>query len=52
MHQKEPWRELCEQAAKEGNPERLLQLVEEIVRVTEPLRRKTPDNNSATQTDH
>jgi len=51
MHEKEHWRELCEQAAKEDNPEKLLQFVEEIVRVTEPLRRKTPDNNSAAQSD-
>lgn len=30
---KESWRELCEQAAKEEDPERLMQLVVEIDRL-------------------
>jgi hypothetical protein len=50
-HEKEHWRELCEKAAKEKDPEKLQQLVEEIVRITEPQRRRPSDNNSGAQRD-
>lgn len=33
--QKERWRELCELAAQEQNPERLMELVTEINRILE-----------------
>jgi hypothetical protein len=52
-HEKEHWRELCEQVAKarEKDPEKLQPLVEEIVRITEPQRRRPSDNNSGAQRD-
>jgi hypothetical protein len=50
-HEKERWRELCEQASKEKDPEKLQQLVEEIVRLTQPRRTLPLDINSGIRRD-
>lgn len=49
--EKERWRELCEQAANEQDPDKLLTLVEEITRLLkerEDRLRKGPSKTSAT----
>jgi hypothetical protein len=42
---KEPWRELCEQASKEQDPEELMRLTKEIIRLKEPKPRQGPPSN-------
>ena len=49
--EKERWRELCELAAKEQDPEKLQQLAEEIVRLTQPRRLLPPNINPGIRTD-
>ena len=49
--ERERWRELCEQASKEKDPEKLLQLAEEILRLTQPRRPLQLDINSGTRRD-
>jgi len=48
---KEYWRQLCEQAANEQDPDKLLELAKEIVRILdvkeERLKRATKPPNSA-----
>jgi hypothetical protein len=52
---KELWRELCEQAAVEQDPQRLHALVREIIRVLEakeqPFQQPRSNTDSTTQTD-
>lgn len=38
----ERWKELCEQAANEGDPEKLLKLVEEITRLLDEKEKRLP----------
>jgi hypothetical protein len=51
---KERWRELCEQAAVEQDPEKLHELVKEIVRVLEAevqgFQQRRSSSDSTTQT--
>jgi hypothetical protein len=47
---KERWRELCEQAAVEQDPEKLLELVREINDLLEQKRARLTDNTPPTQT--
>jgi hypothetical protein len=52
---KELWRELCEQAAVEQDPQKLHALVREIIRVLEakaqPFQKPRSNTDSTTQTD-
>jgi hypothetical protein len=45
---KEPWRELCELAAVEQDPQKLHQLAREIVRVLEAREQRSPQPSSST----
>ena len=52
MQDKEQWRRLCEQAAVEQDPARLMELIHEINRLLEEkdlrLERQSPDAQNAT----
>jgi hypothetical protein len=50
--EKERWRELCEQASKEQDPEKLLQLAEEILRLAKPQRPLQLNINSSVRRDN
>jgi hypothetical protein len=45
---REHWRELCEQAAVEQDPQKLHELVREIVRVLEAKEQRSPQPRSST----
>ena len=47
-HKKERWRELCELAAVEQDPQRLHELVREIIRVLEAKEQRSPQASSST----
>ena len=42
-----PWQTLCEQAAKEQDPERLMSLVREISRLLDEKLKQQPPKNAA-----
>jgi hypothetical protein len=44
MHDKERWEELCELAANEQNPKKVLDLVQEINRLFEAKQRRLRDD--------
>jgi hypothetical protein len=44
---KQPWQQLCEQAAKEQDPERLMSLVKEISRMLDDQLKQKPRGSAA-----
>lgn len=44
---KQPWQQLCEQAAKEDDPERLMSLVKEISRLLDEQLKQKPSGHAA-----
>lgn len=45
---REKWRELCEQAAKEQDPEKLMELIAQINQLLEAKERRLKSNPSGT----